>query len=138
MYLISTQVTKFLNNQPLVQHLGRVTSDNYATKEHKLIFDSCYILFGSDDLYKAFKMLNGKPEVLNLQNENSYKKTKVLICRWINKHWLVQNQRHRGEDALSILSNAFNLLLTFNPELNTMVCWRRQINKYFINADSFK
>ena len=72
MHLISMWVTKILNNLPTIYPIGikfGLGNQCYVTKDCKLIFDTCF-LFGSDNLFKKFEMLDGKSEVKYSWNEN--------------------------------------------------------------------
>ena len=59
---------------PLPQNVDPVTSNNHATKDSTLIFDSYFWM--EVTIILKFEMLDGKQETLYSRNKNSYKKTK--------------------------------------------------------------
>ena len=43
-------------------------------------------LFGSNDPFKKFEKLDGKPKCCTLEMKMFIGKLEALICRWTNKH----------------------------------------------------
>ena len=89
--------------------MGWGTSNNYATKECKLIFIAAFVWKWQS--FEALKALHDKLAMLNSWNENAFKKTKrvhLYVVGQINIGQL-KIQHHRFGHMLSTLSNTFNL-----------------------------
>ena len=70
--------------------MGRLTSDNYATKELKRIFDNCFCLEVTTFL-KGSKRSMADRKRCTLETIMLKENLKALFCRWSDKQWLAQN-----------------------------------------------
>ena len=90
--------------------MGWVTSDNYATKEHKPIFDGCFCLNSSNGIWTAAmgEQIGCIREPLNVMDRYAValKKDGALISHLPKKYCKFVHCLSEVEEQLSVLSQA--------------------------------